>query len=68
MVDETDPGVEALRRRIAELDAECVALRAEGHARAADEAMRTSEVRARLAIESAAIGISDLDLTTGVLN
>jgi PAS domain S-box-containing protein len=68
MADEVVPGVEVLRRRIAELEAECAALRAEGQACAGDEVLGASQTRARLAIESAALGISDLDLTTGVLN
>ena len=64
VADEGDPGVEALRRRIAELEAECATLRAGAQARAGDEALRASETRARLAIESAALGTWDLDLTT----
>ena len=68
MADEVVPGVEVLRRRIAELEAECAALRAEGQARAGDEVLRASQTRARLAIESVALGVSDLDLTTGVTN
>ena len=68
MADEVVPGVEVLRRRIAGLEAECAALRAEGQARAGDEVPRASETRARLAIESVSLGISDFDLTTGVHN
>ena len=68
MADEVVPGVEVLQRRIAELEAECAALRAKGQAWAGDEVLRASQTRARLAIESVALGISDFDLTTGVHN
>ncbi|HEY5281205.1 MAG TPA: PAS domain S-box protein, partial [Polyangia bacterium] len=68
VADEVVPGVEVLRRRIAELESERAGLRAEGQTRAGDTVRGASETRARLAIESVALGISDFDLTTGVHN
>jgi PAS domain S-box-containing protein len=68
MMGQVVSDVEVLRRRIAELEVECAALRAEGQARAADEVSGASDTRARLAIESVALGVSDFDLTTGVHN